>query len=122
MEQQRSSLNETEAASIKKFVQTNPYPSYEEMMERIDCRLDLFAEYGTQNHEWCKIIYENPTNKELIVKVGKAIYKMGGTQALSKNHEIIKCFSPYYKNPDIKIQQGRMIEEYFEDVCAEWKS
>jgi hypothetical protein len=54
--------------------------------------------------------------------MGKAIYKMGGTHALSKNHEIIKCFSPYNKNPDIKVQQGRMIEEYFEDVCAEWKS
>ena len=106
---------------IKRFVQSNPYPSYEEMMERIDSRIDLFAEYGPKNHDWCKIIYENPTNKELIVEMGKAIYKMGGMQALFKNHEIIKYFSPYYKNPEIRVQ-GRIIEEYFEGVCAEWKS
>ena len=113
MEQNKNDDN----AIIIRFVQTNPYPSYEEMMERIDCRVDLFAEYGSKNHVCCKIIYENPTNKELIVEMGKAIYKMGGLQALSKNHEIIKCFSPYKT-----LVQGRIIEEYFEGVCAEWKS
>jgi hypothetical protein len=109
--------NDDDDNAIIRFVQTNPYPSYEEMMERIDCRVDLFAEYGSKNHVCCKIIYENPTNKELIVEMGKAIYKMGGLQALSKNHEIIKCFSPYKT-----LVQGRIIEEYFEGVCAEWKS
>lgn len=109
--------NDDDDNAIIRFVQTNPYPSYEEMMERIDCRVDLFAEYGSKNHVCCKTIYENPTNKELIVEMGKAIYKMGGVQALSKNHEIIKCFSPYKT-----LVQGRIIEEYFEGVCAEWKS
>jgi len=109
--------------AIIRFVQSNPYPSYEEMMERIDCRVDLFAEYGPKNHDWCKTIYENPTNKKLIVEIGKAIYKMGGIQALSTNHEIIKCFSPYWRSSDPEIRvQGRIIEGYFEDVCSRWKS
>ena len=116
-------IEDNDDNAIIRFVQTNPYPSYEEMMERIDCRVDLFAEYGSKNHVCCKIIYENPTNKELIVEMGKAIYKMGGLQALSKNHEIIKCFSPYWRSSDPEIRvQGRIIEEYFEGVCAEWKS
>ena len=108
--------------AIKKFVLTNPYPSYEEMMERIDSRVDLFAEYGPKNHEWCKTIYENPTNQKLIVEMGKAIYKRGGMHALCKNHEIIKYFSPYWSSSDQEIRvQGRIIEEYFEGVCVEWK-
>ena len=115
--------NDDDDDAIIRFVESNPYPSYEEMMERIDCRVDLFAEYGSKNHDWCKTIYENPTNKELIVEMGKAIYKMGGMHALSKNHEIIKCFSPYWSSGDPEIRvQGRMIEEYFKGVCAEWKS
>ena len=71
---------------IKQFVILNPYPSYDDMLKNIGNRIDLEAEYGTQNHIWCKIIYDNPTNKDLIVETGKAIYKMGGTQALTKNH------------------------------------
>jgi hypothetical protein len=55
--------------------------------------------------------------------MGKTIYKMGGLQALSKNHEIIKYFSPYWSSSDPEVRvQGRIIEEYFEGVCAEWKS
>lgn len=121
MEQPLIEPNNDEEA-IKRFVQTNPYPSYEEMMERIDCRIDLFAEYGPKNHDWCKTIYENPTNQKLIVEMGKAIYMMGGLQALSKNHEVIKYYSPYWSssNPEIKVQ-GYIIEGYFEAVCAEWK-
>ena len=45
------------------------------MIERIDCHVDLFAEYGPKNYDWCKIIYENSTNKELIVEMGKAFVR-----------------------------------------------
>ena len=61
--------------AIIRFVQTNPYPSYKKMIERIDCHVDLFAEYGPKNYDWCKIIYENSTNKELIVEMGKAFVR-----------------------------------------------
>jgi hypothetical protein len=71
----------------------------------------------------CKIIYENPTNKNVIVEMGKKIYEMGGIQALSANYSIIKYFSPYWNSTNIIIKmQGRIIEEYFQDVSSEWKA
>ena len=97
--------------AVKRFVILNPYPSYEDMLQKIDRRIDLEAEYGTQNHIWCKTIYDNPTNKNLVVETGKAIFTSGGKQALTKNLEIIKCYSPYW-NSSFK-NQGCIIEKYF---------
>jgi hypothetical protein len=108
---------------IMEFVKVTPNPNYEEMLEKLDNHLDLWSEYGVQNHIWCKIIYENPTNKTLIVEMGKKIYEMGGMQALSANHTIIKYFSPYWKSTNIIIKsQGVIIQEYFQDVSSNWKA
>ena len=107
---------------IVKFVKVTPYPNYEEMLEKLDNHLDLWSEYGEQHHMCCKLIYENPTNKNLIIEMGKNLYEMGGMQALSANHTIIKNFSPYCNSTNIIIQkQGRIIEEYFQEVSPEWK-
>ena len=107
---------------IEEFVNGTPYPNYEEMLEKLDNHIDLWSEYGEQQHAYCKIIYENPTNKNLIVEMGKNIYNMGGIQALSANHTIIKHFSPYWNNTNIIIKmQEKIIEEYFQEVSPEWK-
>ena len=108
---------------IVEFVKVTPYPNYEEMLEKLDNYIELWAEYGMQNHICCKTIYENPTNKNLIVEMGKRIYDMGGMQALSANHTIIKYLSPYWNSSNIIIKmQGRIIEDYFQDVSSEWKA
>ena len=107
---------------IIEFVNVTPYPNYEEMLEKLDNHIDLWSEYGEQHHMCCKLIYENPTNKNLIIEMGKNLYEMGGMQALSANHTIIKNFSPYCNSTNIIIQkQGRIIEEYFQEVSPEWK-
>lgn len=116
-------LIQVEDEVIVEFVKVIPYPNYEEMLEKLDNHIELWSEYGKQNHICCKIIYENPRNKKLIVEIGKKIYQMGGMQALSANHTIIKHFSPYWKSTNIIIKmQGRIIEEYFQDVSSEWKA
>jgi len=115
-------LIQEENEVIEEFVKVTPYPSYEEMLETLENHIELWAEYGNFNHVCCKTIYENPLNKNLIVEMGKNIYAMGGLQALSANHSIIKYFSPYWKSTNIIIKmQGRIIEEYFQDVSSEWK-
>jgi len=115
-------LIQVEDEVIVEFVKVTPYPNYEEMLEKLNIYIDLWAEYGEQHHICCKIIYENPTNKKLIVEMGKKIYEMGGLQALSANHSIIKYFSPYWNSTNIIIKmQGRIIEEYFQEVSPEWK-
>ena len=106
---------------IEKFVKETPYPNYEEMVEKLDDHIDLWSEYSEQNHICCKMIYENPRNKKLIIEMGKKIYVMGGMQALTANHTVIKYFSPYWKSSNIIIKsQGRLLEDYFQEVCDEW--
>jgi hypothetical protein len=115
-------LTKAEDEMIVEFVKVTPYPNYEEMLEKLDDRIDLWSEYGECHHICCKIIYENPTNKNLIIEMGKKIYEMGGLQALSANHTIIKFFSPYWKSTNVIIKtQARIIEEYFQEVSSEWK-
>ena len=113
---------QVEDEMIIEFVKVTPYPNYEEMLEKIDNKIELWSEYGKEHHICCKIIYENPTNKNLIVEMGEKIYKMGGLQALSANHTIIKNFSPYWNSTNIIIKmQEKIIEEYFHEVSPEWK-
>jgi len=110
---------DNDGETIRSFVRLNPYPSYQEMMERIDRRLDLYAEYGSNNHICCKIIYEtHPGNKDLIVEMGKVICKMGGKQALVKNLEVIKSYSPFCESNDpvVKTYGCVVIEGYFKDI------
>jgi hypothetical protein len=108
---------------IIEFVKVTPYPNYEEMLEKLDKHTDLLSKYGIKNHICCKTIYENPTNKNLIIEMGKKIYEMGGIQSLSANHTIIKYLSPYWKSTNIIIKsQGGIIEEYFQDVSSDWKA
>jgi hypothetical protein len=116
-------LIQVEDEIIAEFIKVTPYPNYEEMLEKLNNHIELFAEYGQQNHICCKIIYENPKNKQLIVKMGGNIYERGGIQALSANHSIIKYFSPYWNSTNVVIKmQGRIIEDYFQDVTSEWKA
>jgi len=109
---------------IKQYVKVYPYPEFKEISNilhnNIDF-LDMYAEYGLLNHIYCKIIYENPIDKELIIEMGKKIFERGGIQALTMNHNVIKYVSPYWQSTNSIIKgQGRMIEEYFQEVCEEW--
>jgi hypothetical protein len=114
---------QVEEELIREFVKVNPYSDYEEMLEKLEERIELWCEYGKEEHICCKIIYDNPTNKNLIVKMGKKLYEKGGMQTLTANHSIIKYFSPYMNSTNYIIKmQGRMIEEYFQDVCEDWKA
>ena len=99
---------------IKEYILLNPYPSYDTMVENIENNLVLWSEYGKMNHIWCKEIYENPNNKDLIIEIGKKIYNMGGKQSLIKNLKIITDFSPY--NNIITREQCKKIEEYFQNI------
>ena len=116
-------LTQAENVIIEEFVKSMPYPDYEEMLDILDDHMELWCEYGKYNHNCCKIIYENPTDKELIIEMGKKINGMGGLQALSANHSIIAYFSPYVKSKDIRIRtQGKMIELYFQEVSPKWRA
>lgn len=115
-------LKKKEDEMLVEFVKTTPYPNYKQMLKKLEGHIDLWSEYGEKNHKWCKIIYENPTNKNVIVEMGKNIYEGGGGHTLWMNTNIIKYFSPYWNSTNIIIKmQGGMIEQYFTDAFPEWK-
>ena len=116
-------LEQVENEVIEEYVKVYPYPSFTKMMNNIKEHIELWAEYGKFNHICCKLIYENPTDKEMIIKMGTKIYERGGMQALSCNHAVIKYFSPYWEsnNPIVK-SHGAIIEDYFQEITPEWKA
>jgi hypothetical protein len=79
----------TEDKMILKFVQKYPYPDHEDMLTKLISYVDLYTEYSKLNHDCCKIIYENPTNAEIILNMGKQIYKNGGIKSLKAIHRIL---------------------------------
>ena len=107
---------------LEKFVLENPYPSYDEIIGKLGDHIEIECEYGKMNHVCCKIIYDNPTNEELIIEMGKRIYNHGGMQALQANHVLLKYFSPYWQSTDMAVKcHGRYIELLFQSVTPEWK-
>lgn len=61
------------------FIIENPYPKYGEAIKIVkneDHRmyLDMFAEYGKDNHAWMKDRLENILEKEFVKKEGELIY------------------------------------------------
>jgi len=111
---------------IKEFAKSNPYPEYKEIYNflkinsenNLTC-LDMLCEYHEINHNYCKIIYDNPNNEELIIDIGKKIYDRGGMQALQQNYYVLKLI---YSNSTNNIIKGysRIIENYFQKVTYEW--
>tara|TARA_Y100000741_G_scaffold364794_1_gene357042 strand:+ start:161 stop:568 length:408 start_codon:yes stop_codon:yes gene_type:complete len=114
---------------IEEFVRANPYPEYtdirndlldkSEKINNLDY-LDMFAEYGEPNHNYCKEIYDNPNNQSLIINMGKNIYNRGGIPALTWNLRVLKLIYSRSTNNIIR-GHSRIIESYFSEVCDEWK-
>jgi len=107
---------------IKEYVKVNPYPEYETMLEKIKHNIDLEMEYGELNHEFCKVIYENPNDENLIIEMGKKIYKRGGIQALLMNFNVIKYYSPYWQSKinSIKFIKFKYIFNYRINIINRW--
>jgi len=85
------------------FITSNQYPSYDEMDEKLNSRIDLSSEYGLSNHQFCKDLYENFFKDEKIIEIiekSKKIYSSGGSQALFCNLETIRLYSPLSKCND----------------------
>ena len=69
---------ERDRKKLRNFTKNNPYPSYKEVMKLIvneskrDSAFDkneimmMLSEYGEDNHDWMKEIYENVLEKKIV--------------------------------------------------------
>ena len=104
---------------ILRFIKDNPYPSYEQVIEIIkndktmeDIYLDMLAEYGEQNHQWIKEIYENIMKEELVKHNGNSINERGGMTTMHCNYYTVISVLRYL------IQQRAPMKDY--DVNLIW--
>ena len=78
---------------LKFIKKNNPYPSYDfvsnDLILKKNKDFDQFDEYGTQNHEYMKEIYENIFDEILIKNNGEAMFERGGMQTLHMNYETL---------------------------------
>ena len=79
---------------VTTFINENPYPSYDTIMHMLQDKFKdgndaeyvcMRSEYGQENHEWMKQIYENISDEELIRKNGRKIYNRGDETAMVYN-------------------------------------
>jgi len=69
--------------------------------------------YNKLYHLYCKKIYENINNEEMIIKIVKKIYENGGTQALKICNDIFIFSSPFTKSNNIIIYSQLTKLTYF---------
>ena len=108
-------------AQVIKYIQTNPFPSYDEMISRIGSNMNVYAEYGETNHNSLKKIYESFMNKDVAKKEGLLIYKRGGTRALQMNCTAFMYHGPFSTsyNPEIKYESKTL--EFAWDGIGEFR-
>lgn len=96
---------------VKKYIRSNPFPSYDEMIKRIGNNMEVYAEYGMVNHNSLKKIYESFMDEKIAKQEGMKLYNRGGTQALQMNCTAFMYFGPFSTshNSDIKFA-GKTLE------------
>ena len=119
-----------------KFVIENPYPKHEEVIKIIneeDHRMyvDMFAEYGKDNHKWMKDIHENMLEKEIVKRNGELINERGDKSAMIYNYytrlsvvnHFLRKAKPKMKQDDIIFIQYKLkdiISSYWDGV-GDWQ-
>ena len=79
-------------------------------------RFDLDAEYGLNNHDWCKHIYETmhiDDNRRIVDEWILDIKRSGGSQALKCNLETLRLFSPIAKCEKCMDEEAQIVFQKF---------
>jgi len=106
---------------VELFTSWYPYPTLEDMEEKLENNLELEAEYGEKNHEWCERLYYGILDEDIIYEVGKEIYEWGGTRAMAANYETLVRFSPFWESVDEDVRPFcRRIQIFWEGI-GDWK-
>ena len=108
--------------TVKTFIKNNPYPKYEKVVEILisipravpiaNLKQEVFnmiSEYGRDNHEWMKEIYENIMDEKVIKENGKKINNRGGQVAMVENYYVIVHILGD-KTDELKMKHDEVVE------------
>ena len=83
---------ERDRNKLRNFISKNPYPKYREVITIIkgnqDMYMNMYAEYGQENHTLIKEIYENVLDKELVKRNGE-LMERGDETAMVWNYYLL---------------------------------
>ena len=83
---------ERDRNKLRNFISKNPYPKYREVITIIkgnqDMYMNMYAEYGQENHTLIKEIYENVLDKELVKRNGE-LMERGDETAMVWNYFLL---------------------------------
>ena len=94
------------------LVYTRPFPSFDEMIFKLQTRHDLLFDYSPSIHDCCKLIYEHPFNSILVIDQGKFIYSIGGISGLRTSFNVISYMWKGYGSA--------RLSKNFEEVTSDW--
>lgn len=113
-----------ERKKIEKFIKDNPYPKYNDVIEIIKEDkdfLDMFAEYGTPNHQWMKEIYENIFDKEIVKRNGEMINDRGNLYTMQMNfYTLLDILRNFFKKSDLDDDDERLIWYNMKDLLSNY--
>lgn len=67
-----------------------------------------------------KLLYQNPTNKEIIIDIGKSLYQSGGKKIMRLIYNILTIFYHQYDDPVI-YGQPAFIDICWTNFMKDWK-
>jgi hypothetical protein len=101
---------------MQEYIESHPYPSYGEMIARIDAHptlsVQMYAEYGELNHKALKEIYESGIDTEIALKWGQIIADRGGITALQQNCIVFMRFGPLAYAPNQILRANARLLEF----------
>ena len=94
-----SKMVDKEIEITKEVLNRHVYPEYEDVVKIIQNNMELFSEYGRENH-WCMYyIWDFHFEHDDIKKMGEETTKRGGFQAMQANYyTLLHVFRTLYKN------------------------
>ena len=111
---------------LREFVEENPFPTYLEMLERIKAdlphSLEVIAEYGEENHNCLRKMYESCFDKNVCREQGKIIYRRGGMEAMYQNYSAIRNYGITRQCENMIIRCYPCIIKCHWDGIGEWRS
>ena len=73
-----SEMEDKEIEITVEVIERNAYPDYEDVEDMIENMIELWAEYGNENHECMERIWNNIVDRDLIQTMGEQINERGG--------------------------------------------
>jgi hypothetical protein len=109
--------------TLEEFIKINRYPTFEEMEEYQENRIDLDSEYGKWNHDQCKKLYQTMhlknTNKIHIDNWVQSAKRTNELYQLKSNLETLRIFSPISKMID--PEHIKIFKEIYDYILTQIK-